>query len=83
MSVYGLCPFCGNTKQSSNGTGSDVSCCGEVGHATKITTSDQGLGWIATDENYDGAPDSNSPIGIGFTEQAALDDLLEQLAEAA
>lgn len=27
------CPYCGNTKVSPNGTGSDVACCGEVGHS--------------------------------------------------
>jgi hypothetical protein len=26
------CPYCGETKPSENGTGSDVACCGEVGH---------------------------------------------------
>lgn len=30
------CPFCGNTKTSPNGTGTDVSCCGEVGHAITV-----------------------------------------------
>lgn len=27
------CPFCGNLQHSPNGTGSDVSCCREVGHS--------------------------------------------------
>ncbi len=27
------CPYCGGEKPSPNGTGSDVSCCGEVGHS--------------------------------------------------
>lgn len=27
-----VCVFCGREKTSENGTGSDVSCCGEVGH---------------------------------------------------
>lgn len=27
------CPYCGTEKPSPNGTGSDVACCGEVGHA--------------------------------------------------
>ena len=30
------CPFCGTLKTSPNGTGSDVSCCGEVGHAQLV-----------------------------------------------
>lgn len=34
------CPFCGNTKPSPNGTGSDVSCCGEVGHAVACNYDD-------------------------------------------
>lgn len=38
--------------------------------------------WTAIFENeYDGAPDSRSLIGWGKTEQAAIDDLLEQDAE--
>src|SRR6185312_1093886 len=28
-----ICPYCGNEHASENGTGSDVVCCGEVGHA--------------------------------------------------
>lgn len=32
---------------------------------------------------YDGAPDSNCLIGRGPTEQAAIDDLLEQIEERA
>lgn len=30
------CPYCGGHKPSSNGTGSDVPCCGEVGHSEKV-----------------------------------------------
>lgn len=30
------CPYCGNVKPSENGTGSDVACCGEVGHAVPV-----------------------------------------------
>lgn len=37
--------------------------------------------WSAVTDDYDGAPDANCPVGHGATEQAALDDLLEQLAE--
>lgn len=36
-------------------------------------------GWCATDDNYDGAPDSNSPIGYGDTERSAIVDLKERL----
>lgn len=78
MSTFGLCPFCGKTKPSANGTGSDVACCGEIGHTTVIHT-DHPLYWTAVTGDYDGAPDSRSPVGLGNTEQAALDDLLEKL----
>ena len=27
------CPFCGQERFSPNGTGGDIACCGEVGHA--------------------------------------------------
>lgn len=30
------CPYCGNVKPSENGTGSDVACCGERGHAIPV-----------------------------------------------
>lgn len=33
--------------------------------------------WSAVREDYDGAEDSNCPMGHGLTEQAAIDDLLE------
>lgn len=78
MSVYGLCPFCSNTKPSHNGTGSDVACCGEVGHATVIHT-DFNFGWTAVTDDYDGAPDSRSPIGLGMTERGAIEALVEQI----
>jgi hypothetical protein len=36
--------------------------------------------WVAVDsDTYDGAPDAHCPIGYGTTEQAAIDDLMEQL----
>ena len=44
----------------------------------KIVTQDQYFGWIATTENYNGP---GSPIGIGKTEQQAIDDLKEILAD--
>lgn len=34
------CPYCGETKPSENGTGSDVACCGERGHAVLDDASD-------------------------------------------
>ena len=42
--------------------------------------------WTAIDsDTFDGAPDSGNrnQIGYGRTEQEAIDDLLEQLAEVA
>ncbi len=40
--------------------------------------------WIAVDDDtYDGAPECHCPIGFGATEQDAIDDLLEQIAERA
>jgi hypothetical protein len=36
--------------------------------------------WSAIDEDtYDGAEDSSCPIGYGATEQAAIDDLLDNM----
>ena len=32
-----VCVYCGGVKPSYNGTGSDVSCCGEVGHSVLQT----------------------------------------------
>lgn len=38
------------------------------------------LNWSAIDDDtYDGAPDSRSPVGWGFTEGEAIQDLKEQL----
>ena len=53
----------------------------------KIVTSFNGLGWTAVTDNYDGGDRdydrrSNHPIGFGLTEQEAIEDLKEQLAEA-
>ena len=40
--------------------------------------------WSAIDDDtYDGADDSHCPIGRGATEQEAIEDLLEQIAEEA
>lgn len=85
--MFGLCPFCGTVKPSAAGTGSDVACCGEVGHAKPIETEhvyppipERCCDWSAIfPTEYDGAPDSHSPIGRGPTEQAAIDDLIEQV----
>lgn len=30
-----FCPFCGTDKDSPNGTGGDIACCGEIGHAER------------------------------------------------
>lgn len=37
------CPYCGAQKPSENGTGSDVACCGERGHATPVEPQDEAL----------------------------------------
>jgi hypothetical protein len=34
--------------------------------------------WVATRPDYDGAPDSHCPIGVGRTKTEAAADLLEQ-----
>lgn len=34
-SIY-VCAYCGEEKFSHNGTGSDVVCCGEIGHVEKV-----------------------------------------------
>lgn len=45
---------------------------------------ERGFDWSAiVPAEYDGAPDSHSPIGRGATEEAAIADLLEQIEEAA
>jgi hypothetical protein len=31
------CIYCGTVKCSLSGTGSDISCCGEVGHVEEVT----------------------------------------------
>jgi hypothetical protein len=35
------------------------------------------LGWTATFDDYDGAPDAHDSIGLGMTEQQAIDSLFE------
>ena len=42
MRITWTCDFCGKEHESPNGTGSDVSCCGEVGHAHRTIISDNG-----------------------------------------
>ena len=38
--------------------------------------------WTATDDDtYDGAPDSNWPVGWGYTEKEAINNLVEQIVE--
>jgi hypothetical protein len=89
VSTFGLCPYCGAVKPSDNGTGSDVACCGERGHAKVIHTEhvyppipERSWDWSAVFDGYDGAPDSRDMIGRGRTEQAAIADLVEQANEA-
>lgn len=49
----------------------------------KIITSEQLAGcWVAHTDEYDGAPDSRSPIGSGNTEREAINELVEQLVES-
>ena len=42
---------------------------------------DRRFDWEAVFDNYDGAEDSHCPIGFGLTEQAAIADLLDCVAE--
>ena len=42
---------------------------------------DRRFDWCAVTEDYDGAEDSNHPIGYGRTEQEAIADLIEQLED--
>lgn len=35
------CPYCGAQKPSENGTGSDVACCGERGHASPVEAQEE------------------------------------------
>lgn len=39
---------------------------------------DRSCDWSAVRDDYDGAPDSRCPRGLGPTPEAALADLLEQ-----
>lgn len=91
MSTLYECPYCGKLKTSANGTGSDVACCSEVGHATtRINTEHvyppiplRQFDWRATLGDYDGAPDAgHQPMGYGRTEEEAIADLQEQREEA-
>jgi hypothetical protein len=42
----------------------------------------EGTTWTAIDtDTYDGAPDSNSPVGWGHTERDAINDLVGQFIE--
>lgn len=43
----------------------------------------RGSDWTAVLDNYDGAPDSNHPIGFGSTEAAAIANLIEWLEDEA
>jgi hypothetical protein len=35
--------------------------------------------WTAITEDYDGAPDARSPMGVGSTEAEAIEDLILQI----
>lgn len=95
MSTFGLCPYCGKAKKSENGTGTDVACCGEVGHAKVIHTEHvyppipvRSFDWSAVTADYDGGDvdydtSSRDPIGRGATEELAVADLIEQIEERA
>lgn len=79
-----VCPYCGTERASANGTGSDVNCCGEVGHVVTnydpTPIPDRRFDWTAIDERYfDGLPGSIE--GRGRTEAEAIADLLEQIEE--
>jgi hypothetical protein len=50
----------------------------EVTAERAIVTDECGFGFSAVREDYDGAPDSHCPIGIGMTREAAIAALLEQ-----
>jgi hypothetical protein len=39
------------------------------------------MDWSAVEDNYDGAEDSNCPVGHGATEVEAIKDLLEQIED--
>ena len=50
----------------------------------KIRTSETPIGWCAVDDDtYDGAPDAGAAgaMGTGTTEEEAIADLLEQIAD--
>lgn len=39
------CVYCGRIHESDSGTGSDVACCGELGHVQPITYEDSDNGF--------------------------------------
>jgi hypothetical protein len=46
------CVYCGTERTSHNGTGSDISCCGEVGHVEEVEMS-RPISVIASDIRKD------------------------------
>lgn len=49
-----------------------------------VTSQNPLLEWNAYDQDsYDGAEDSNSPVGSGKTEREAINDLVEKMIERA
>jgi hypothetical protein len=37
--------------------------------------------WAFDDDTYDGAPDAHCPVGVGLTDYAAINDLMEQVVD--
>ena len=70
------CYLCGALKGDPMIPACGVKTCPMRG--PKIVTTDQYFGWIAHLDNYNGP---ESPTGIGNTEQQAIDNLKEILAD--
>lgn len=59
--------------------------CAERNYQGRPISTDQPFGyWTAIfSDEYDGAPDSHHPVGMGKTEEEAIADLIEQDVNAA
>ena len=72
MQTLFKCPYCGKTKPSENGTGSDVACCGEAGHVKEVPTQRSWEGYLhdpdAAEKQLVAAPKSDCTLcnGVGF-----------------
>jgi len=65
------CPHC-------SGTGFDRAVLDDPDRTIDVECVFEGQSrWVATFDTYDGAPDSNHPIGWGRTRQEAIDKLIE------